>query len=55
MFDVEWRKKAEDDEYAFFKAFAEFLLLTEKLFMVNLLSNELHGEVMICFNIMLYY
>ena len=55
MFDVKRRKKAEDDEYAFFKAFAEFLLFTEKLFMVNLLSNELHGEVMICFNIMLYY
>ena len=48
-------KKTEDGENIFFKALAKiFFANIKKLFMDDLLSNELHEKV-ICFVIMLYY
>ena len=49
-------KKTEDGENIFFKAPANFFFANiKKLFMDDLLSNELHEKVMICYIIMLYY
>ena len=49
-------KKTEDGDNVFFKALAKgFFVNIKKLFMVDLLSNGLHENVMICYIILLFY
>ena len=48
--------KTEDGENVLFKAVAKnFLLISKKIFMADLLPNGLQKKIMICYIIMLYY